>query len=705
MPCKPSDNSLNPPIKPNIAIPGFTLPSAPIQLPYPDFTFPAGLPEDLEALVNSLGLLFPSSLYKPNLDLSSRTIFDAVASLLNQIAPFLSLYKFFIAALNIIICIIEVLCALMNPFKLRRAIRKLFKNCLPNFLALFPFVALIVMIIALLLLLLALIEYLIATINAYIQEIIRNINLLADAVTVNDSERSLSAARKIASLLCLIENLFAILVAFGAVLAIVQELAQIGGRSVCDDSSGGCCDNSVCPPFMRNSPDGLTGSTGELIYFRELDHSISGSTLALFPTSFSFGAARQEQWQFVNPATGQLYKISDIITPIEDNIFWPDSLTFDNNSNLKKVPYFLDMRLFLNPVHFINTASDTKGSRYFKINNCIISDRPYIGVNKFNNTVLENPNTGTIHILGGQVFEDDGITPVLINGIQASLTNFIHQNSGFAPSSGPIIVDDGYYISNVSYNLRYNYEALLSYGLIVVGCLPDIAVERNIVNTQYADISSVINKIKFPNITGSTSTGATDGVIACLQNALIKFRKDVSLEAAAIFQADVATCLGTLQSDTKAAYSQAIGAGFNQFTSTIELTPSIQFVGSAIDVKITLRDPTGTPITFNMPAEFVANFISRISATPTLGIIAPFTYDGTQSFISTITSIKPGDGTLTAEFDKKIFSTIINRDQDGVPSQIVENIIPYSFVGSVINSDDQAIPRRDGSDVSLDDKV
>lgn len=688
-PCTPTDNSLRPGGKPPFSIPGFGLSQAPIQLPYPDVALPDGVPEDLLELANTLGLLFPSSLFKPNIDNFSKNVLDAVSSLLNQVAPFLSLYNFFMAALNMVVCILDVLCALLNPFKLRRAIKRLFKNCLPAFLSIFPWFALIAQIIALMLLLLALIEYLINTIVAFIEEIRRNLQLLEDAVTLNDAERSLAAARKIASLLCLIQNLFAILIAFGAILAVIEALARIGGRVPCNSNSGSdCCDDDVCPPFIRQNPDGLTGTIGQLIYFKQL--TLDSSTLfpgiatGVLPTQ----VVRNESWQFVDPSQ-TVFKFSDIITPINGNTYWPDGLSFDANSSFKKVPYFVDIRFSYNP-------NDGHGQRYFRINDCIVTEKPFIGIFTFDNNFNSVPNTGTFHLTGGSVFEDDNTTPYIIDGRQASLTTFIHQPSSFAPSTGPIVIDDTVTLTNISYTLKYNYEALFSYALITLGCLPDVSGERGVISVQFGDVRSVISKISLPNVSG------TSGAIQCLQNALTKFRQNVSLDGADIFQGEINACLGQLQSDTSKAYKDAVGSAFDQFNSTVTLDPTIQFVGSGINVSVTLKDVTNNPIAFNMPQEFTEEFANRIAATPTVGQISQFSFDGKQSFNAVITSDSPGDGNLTVSFDQKLFSLIQNREQVDTPTSIVTNVLTYKFIGNLVQSDQEPVPRRDETDVALD---
>ena len=174
-PCSPTEVSIPEPEGPSgPAIPGFGVPFAmktPDLNPYPD-----GFPEDLLDILNKLQLLIPPGALKPQLNPNfGKDVFDGIMKLLDQFMPFLMLYKFFLPVLELIICIIEVLCALMNPFKLARALNRLFTQCIPNFLNLFPIFALIIMIISLLLLILALVEYLISQIAKFIEIALRNV--------------------------------------------------------------------------------------------------------------------------------------------------------------------------------------------------------------------------------------------------------------------------------------------------------------------------------------------------------------------------------------------------------------------------------------------------------------------------------------------------------------------------------------------------
>jgi hypothetical protein len=87
-----------------------------------------------------------------------------------------------------------------------------------------------------------------------------------------------------------------------------------------------------------------------------------------------------------------------------------------------------------------------------------------------------------------------------------------------------------------------------------------------------------------------------------------------------------------------------------------------------------------------------------------LGNITDFTYDGYTVFNADITSSFPGDGYLTVSFAGNTFSTVLNLNSDTTPSVIAEVKLPYTFIGTGAGADStqEALPRRDATDVSRD---
>ena len=75
------------------------------------------------------------------------------------LAAFTSIYSMIAVILKTIACIIDVLCALPNPFATIKAVIRLFGTCLPDLILLFPQFAIPAIIICIIKIILAIIEY------------------------------------------------------------------------------------------------------------------------------------------------------------------------------------------------------------------------------------------------------------------------------------------------------------------------------------------------------------------------------------------------------------------------------------------------------------------------------------------------------------------------------------------------------------------
>lgn len=708
-PCNPGDLSLNPGPFPGTPLPGFGIPLAPIQFPLPELF--DGFPEDLLELIDSLKIPWPGNLeLAPNLDDLTNSILKALSSLFNQIAPFLGLYRFLQAALNMILCLLEILCAFPNPFKMHRAMRRLFKRCLPNFLSLLPWLALLAMILALLQMILALIEYIINKILQLIRDLIENLQTLGRGLSVQDDDSVTAAARKIASLLCLMENLIAVIVAIAAILAIIQALAGIQGRSACGGGRGmptagddvNCCDDEVCPPFIAENPNGLQGLEGQLVYYREIQTDIE-SILGIsssFASQFNLSALRPESWQFVDEKTNQEYSFADIITPIGDgDIFFPEGVTFDKDTKPRRSPYTLDLTLRdFDPSLF--HEDDVGGARTFKIKDIILTKKPYIGLRNEKNQLELTNTTGTLSLAGGLVFEQfnegsDGV-PYTIDGEQATLETFLHFNS--VRSNLPSI-DDGYYVSNVEFTLNIRHEVLIDYGLITLGCHPDLFQERFVANSRVESVGFDAIAVRLPDVSEAGFLPDALGAHACAATAIQNFRQDVSPENAENFQAEIVACLEKFRQETLDAFCNILKAGVSVFESTVEIDNNLQFITRPIVAKVVLKDTNGTTISGNIPENCADGIAGLIDGYVSLGTLSDFVYDGYESFTANITSDEAGSGILTVMFDNNTFKNILNSDNDNATSVIVDNTINYTFVG--VGETDAGV-RRDESDVARD---
>lgn len=714
MPCNPNDLTLNIPAEPAISTPDLGVPFAPISVDLPSFDLPTDMIEDLLALMEQLGALFPSGLFKALPDLAMKDVMDVVANILSQIAPFLSFYNFAMAALKMITCVIEVLCAIPNPFAMISKLKKLFMECIPPFIAMFPWMALLAMIISLLLLVLFLITYLMEKILAIIEDIIENINIFAEASGLKDADSTLAAAQKITGLLCMIQNLMAVFIAIAAIFAVIQSLAAFAGSAICDDSDEeGCCNDSICPQFIKTSTSGIT-TTGTMVYQTEINTGAAVVAALGVPgitaEMLNISSIRPERWQIFSTLATNTYEIKEIITPATGSpffsgpIFYPEA-SFTKDTAPKQAPYTVDLRFQTDPQTW--GFIDIFGLRYFQVKDCIVTIKPYVGYYSYNNIPILTPDTGTMRIEGGLVYEDDGVTPYMIGSTQATLNTFIHQPSTLTDYP---LIDDSTYL-NTEFTWKPVHACLASYNLITIGCIPEVGMEKAVQNaTIIAEgIQSAFDKMKarlpqgsIPNGELVPSTGVFPNVLGaqqCVQSAIDTFRKNISAESAAVFHATVSICLTDLKTQTETSYCAALKAGISTLKSTATVSPIEEFTTRPIIVSVTLKDASGAVISNNIPADCADSLEELLKGELTFGEISSFEYDGSAYFTAEITSKESGSGILKIYFEDKPFSELIAGTVLGAASTIEEIELPYSFIAST------SLPavRRDNSDGALDD--
>ena len=710
-PCTANDININPPSGPSgPALPGF---GVPFSIPVPSLPFPAGFPEDLLDILNKLQMLIPPGALKPALNPNfGKDIFDGIMKLLDQFMPFLMLYKFFLPILNLIICIIEVICALMNPFALINALNRLFTQCIPEFLNLFPIFALILMIISLLLLLLALIEYIIAQIIKFIEALLKNINALIKAFQTANATSVAAIAKKLASLLCIFQNLFVLLALFGIIIQVIKDiLSLIFSIPPCEGggpgSTDGCCSATVCPTIVQSQ---YTNTTGTLQYLPEAGVQ---TTLVLPFGNFNVDV-RTESWQlydvdqtiaqaFWNIVDG--YDISPTVIP--KPIFFPTDANYSATTSPKQAAYTVDLRLFYNPAKWGRAGNP----QYIKFKDCIVLAAPTQNVINYNNQ-KEFISTGVFYLAGGLGYLDDGVTAIdgyASDGItpisdQATLENFLHMPGQF--SANPILSPtDGYTFLDMQYTFKPNLQVLLQKNLVTLGCEPNIALSRAFVNNvlfanvaaQTADLNALVNSPNFPDPAGAQQ---------CLLTAISTLRSNMTVAGVAQFQTTANICLGKLQDDTNNALNSLVGIGFNPCESNFTLSPTTQFTTKPIIVSVNLNENNGLPITTGLPASVASGLANQLTGYPTFGELSRFSYDGYQSFTAELTSKTSGNGSIMVAFQNQILCTNILPTDGTAPSHTLQSL-NYQFVqiGTISTGEGDTLgnrPERSGGDLSRD---
>lgn len=689
-PCNPNDVTINVPDGPSgPAIPGF---GRPFSLSIPDVSLPEGFPEDLLEILDLLQLLVPPGAFKPSLNPNfGKDIFDAIMKLLDQFMPFLMLYKFFLPILNIIICIIEVLCALTNPFKLIRALKRLFRVCIPEFLNLFPIFALIIMIISLLLLLLALIEYIINQILKFIKLILRNINALVKAFRKADANAILAIAKKLGAVLCIFQNLFVLLSIFNIIIQIIKDiLSMLFSIPPCDDADpddeDGCCTPDVCPAIVKSE---YTRETGIFQYYPRASQAVSGFASLMVDI-------RPESWQLYDPSQEQAQEFINIINAFDVTnvtpkpIFFPTDSVYTKDTTPKQAPYVIDLRLFYDPADW-GRAGD---ARYIRFNNCIMTLAPTDSLSNYDVTTITTP-TGVARLAGGAGFEDDGTTPltgfaedgVTPIGSPGTLENFIHMaaNVTVNPTVPTLLITDGHTFTDVTYTFKPNMAVLLNKTIVTAGCEPSLALTKSYINQAFAgDIGVKTLQLRglFDDTNPATGLGFPDpdACQACLAAALAALKNNLTVEGVAEFQTTTNLCLQKLKDETNGALGSLIAIGFEACKSDFVVDPPIQFTSKPIKVNVNLKERNGLPLTNSLSPDVALELANKISAHLTFGQITPFTYDGSQSFTADLTSDHPGEGDVMISFDGNIFCTNnIPDDVDEDPTRTLQSLA-YQFV-------------------------
>lgn len=715
MVCNTNDLTITEPVVPsNTVIPSFGAPFIP-SLAFPIKPPSTPFPEDLLDIFNKLSFIVPSGVINPSLQVNfAKDILDGIFSLMDKFTPILMVYKLFLPLLNIILCIIEVICAIANPFKLIGAVIKLFTQCIPAFLALFPVFALIIMIISILLLIIQLVVYIIDQVVKLIAILINNIQALVKAIDKGDAESISAITVKIGQILCSFQNFFSLLSIFSAIISIVKSvLATLFGIPPCGDSDSldleGCCSPDVCPSFVKNQ-DGLNRSTATFQYLPQIG---AGAGLLPPPLDVLFTInKRNESWQLYDDQAALLqqfinisdpYDLPDALYPFPNQkpTFFPNDSTYSATTPINQAPYTIDLRLFYNPVLWGRIGTP----RYIQFKNCIVLTSPTRVLKDYNNDDIAI-NSGVLNIAGGYGFEDDGTTK--LTGFsksnipitdQATLNNFLFKPTFNA--ANPILANDGYTFTDLTYTFHINYEVLLGKTLITLGCVPVVALNKNVVNTvfggdaqvKYTLMNQLVNSDNFPNI---------DNALSCLNIALDTLRGDISVSGAANFQATVNSCLGKLNDDAVNNLEALVLLGFDQYVSTFNITPSIQFTTNKILIKLEIKDTNNNNLIKDLPQSVGDSLAKRAVAVITFGETVPFKYSVDGYFLSEISSDEAGSGQITINYDNKAISILTLPGTVNNPPTINILKYDYTFVGtsSNINTDTSSTVVRDETDTA-----
>lgn len=207
---------------------------------------------------------------------SSQNMGSAINSMLAALAPFISAYGLILPILGVIRGLIEIMCAMMNPFAVIAAVIRLFVKWIPPFISLFPPFAGIVIILSTIKAILAIVFFILTEVVPTVQLIINNIRAMVDAFGPNGNEQQIAASvEKLERVLEDLANRFGLLGILLPLLELILLLLGLvtgfpcsgGKRSDCSRGSlprgadeNFPCDESdttnECPGVLKDPPEG-----------------------------------------------------------------------------------------------------------------------------------------------------------------------------------------------------------------------------------------------------------------------------------------------------------------------------------------------------------------------------------------------------------------------------------------------------------------
>lgn len=616
--------------------------------------------DQLECTCPAGAKIRPSSLPSATIDLG-----DIIADHTRILSAFASAYSVIAVILKMIACIIDVLCCLVSPFCLIFALIRLFGTCLPDFILIFPQLAVPAIIICIIKIILAIIEYILTVLLPLIQEIIRNIQDLIDAFVDQNQDAIAAVAFKLAALMKELYNVLGILAVLSAIWIMIKALLAAGIALPCGGGGGACpgCgdEDDICPTVLQQTS--FSGTDGQFVIIFGAD---GFSYQILF-----YSASRRSSF-------------------LQMRDFFPKGLDYTEVKDEDDVPYTLNITQTDGSTQtYMVTSVDSGGySNLYQLPPEWFSDG-YLASTTPAGVLLADPlearfntkkETFTFSIGGTDRYitmtDTRGASQSSINGgswkIQSKYDAYNvllkrtadtwsygapneHLRWKLEPSAPGVT-------SGLNFEVEINHEELIRHGLIGVGCHPAVQATKTALANRFPDMAN-LTLPDLPDLDGLISdvnscmakvaptdvdsqyildnyqTIATEIVTlnSCVTNALNDFKNEAE---------DYAKQIYPIIFDPEVSadgYDDADGYYF-------DADPKVQVVGLESEIQLIPFDRNGGKLGVTVPPGIVeVDFDTNFGTLSSVVTELDDGYDPTGRFISTITSLTPGIATITAQ--------------------------------------------------------
>jgi len=646
----------------------------PVQIPFPEEgeqpkTYSEQLSQ-LNCVCSGGAIISPITLPSATVNLG-----DIIADHSRVLSNFASAYSVITIILRMIACIIDVLCAIPNPFAMISAMIKLFGTCLPELILIFPQFAIIAIILCYIKIVISIIEYILEVILPLIIDIIANVQTLIDAFESGNGDAQAAVAFKIVALIKEMFNVVGITSALAALFIMIKAIINLGVGIPCGGSGGSCsgCGDDQCPSVIQE--DDLSGIDGSLIVLygedifdyeiRFFSSSAQSSFLQIrefFPKGLNYNEMSAEDIPYILTVDGQDYAITSVDSGGTAQLFQiPNEERSDGYlSSFVFPPTALasDQVRFGTDTEFFDSSFS---GRYLDI-----SDR---------NESTSDDNSGTWYISSvidayNVVLDSDpnAIGSSTFSGF-SSLNPERHitwKLTSSAPSPG----------GSKTFLMDINHNELIRHQLIGLGCHPSVKATRDATENRFPDAANV-DFPEFPDL---------NAVVSDLNNcvtAIAPITVDSSYvldnyQSIASGAAELEDCiqgvLGPFQANMLSYANQIYPRVLDRENSLFVAKPTTQIIGNNILISVTPLDIYGGLLSAGLPPGTIV-----VSISATAGSLSEVTEelddDGnvTGVFTAVLSSTKVLSSTLTAQVGGQSLS-----DFDG--STLVDKTIEVEFI-------------------------
>lgn len=605
------------------------------------------VPTTYSQFVDKLNCSCGGAIIRPSpIPSATKNLGDIITDQLQSLSAFASSYSMIVVIIRMIACMMEVMCALMNPFSVIRAIIKLFGTCLPEFILIFPQFTIPSIISCLLKIIISVLEYILTVIIPLIEDILSNIEMLRSALTRKNADAQVAIAFKIVSLFKELQNIIGILSAMLAIWEMVKALIKLGVALPCGDSDDNdCCNELNCPGTIRNNTE-LTGGDG------------------ILSVNYNFGVPKI---YFTAPSIiNELKSITD---------FFPSGFDYVNVSDKNKLPYVLN----IDNSSFAVSKIDGNGTATL-----LITDASYFADGYLLNTDVSGlplPSTAarfyspsaTFNTYSYIILQDTRGSEESSNNNGTFMINYIYnthnvllQKTGTETWS--------YYTTNNDlkwtmapqggmgkpFELEINHNELVRHNLIGIGCHPAVRATLNGVDNRFPQLRNTVLP-ELPDL-----QGLINRLNVCLSSvAPLDLDSNWVLNNYESMESNIGTLSSCVTGNLNSFKTDVLNYSKDLINNTIDVensqlfaSPSVQMIGNYVDISVIPVDRNGANIALGLPTGMISvQFTSS---------------EGVTSYVS---ESNDGYGMSTGIFTATLISDIASVIQIG--ASVNGNVLSY----------------------------